>query len=212
MRWLGRAVFLIALAAGGYALYRWGPELAPAVRSWMGRRPESVAPVASPELARATLERVDSLRQGGGPERLALGEAEVASVLLYALGGRIPEGVTSPNVALSDSLVNLSGRVAVNAFDALAELDAAVGFLPDTLALELEGALVPFDGRHVAFVVHGAQAAGFPLPEPVIVGILDALGREASDGAPPNVLVVSLPRGLESAYIRRDSLILTAER
>ena len=209
---LGRAAFLVLLMGAGYAAWRWGPEAEPFVRSWLGRPPRADEPVVSPELARVTLERFDSLRRGSGPGRIALGNAEVLSVLRYAVTGMIPETVTEPSVALKDGGLILSGKVPLEAFEGLADLGQVLGFLPDTLMLELQGSLTPLDDQRAALVVHKVVAARIPLPDQMIASVLEALGREAEEGLSLDALAVPLPSGLESAYILRDSLILVADR
>lgn len=209
---LGRATFLVLLAGAGYAAWRWGPEAQSLARSWLDRPPHTEEPVVSAELAQRTIARFDSLRGGAGPARIALGNAEVVSVLRYSLPGMIPETIAEPSVVMRDGGVTLSGSVPVEAFEGLADLGSAIGFLPDTLRLELQGSLTPLDERRAALVVHRVMASRFPLPDQMIAGVLEALGREPEEGLSLNALVVPLPSGLESAYILVDSLVLVADR
>ena len=209
---LGRATVLAVLAGAGYAGWRWGPEALPSLEGWFREMAVAEDPVVSPELAQATLDRFEALRDGSGPDRIALSNVELISVLKYALTGMIPEQVSEPYVTLADSGLTLSGKVAVDALGGLGELGPAVGFLPDTLLLELEGSLLPLDGGRAALVIHRVLAAHIPLPDQMIAGVLEALGREAQEGLSVDALAVPLPSGLESVYILRDSLVLVAER
>lgn len=200
------------LAGGGYAAWRWGPEAMPRIQAWFQEEAVTERPVASPELAQATLDRVEELRGGFGPDRLALSNVELVSVLKYALAGLIPDQVSDPSVTLAGGVLTLSGRILLNELEGLGELGPAVGFLPDTLLLELEGSLVPLDDRRVALVIHKVLASHIPLPNGMIPGVLRSLGRQPEEGLSPDALAVRLPSGLKSAYILRDSLVLVAVR
>lgn len=203
---------LAMLAGGGYAAWRWGPEAMPRIQAWFQEEAVTERPVASPELAQATLDRVEELRGGSGPDRLALSNVELVSVLKYALAGLIPDQVSDPSVTLAGGVLTLSGRILLNELEGLGELGPAVGFLPDTLLLELEGSLVPLDDRRVALVIHKVLASHIPLPNGMIPGVLRSLGRQPEEGLSPDALAVRLPSGLKSAYILRDSLVLVAVR
>ena len=203
---------LAMLAGGGYAAWRWGPEAMPRIQAWFQEEAVTERPVASPELAQATLDRVEELRGGSGPDRLALSNVELVSVLKYALAGLIPDQVSDPSVTLADGVLTLSGKIPLNELEGLGELGPAVGFLPDTLLLELEGSLVPLDDRRAALVIHKVLASHIPLPNGMIPGVLRSLGRQPEEGLSPDALAVRLPSGLKSAYILRDSLVLVAVR
>lgn len=209
---LGRVALLVLLVGGGYAAWRWGPEAMPRVQAWLQDEAVTEKLVASPELAQATLDRVEDLRGGFGPDRLALSNVEVVSVLKYALAGWIPEQVSAPSVILADGRLTLSGKVPLNALESLGEFGPAAGFLPDTLLLELEASLVPLDDRRAALVIHKVVASYIPLPDRFIAGVLRSLGRQPEEGLASDALAVRLPIGLESAYILRDSLVLVAVR
>lgn len=209
---LGRAAIFVVLAGGGYAAWRWSPEVMPRIQAWLHEEPASDERLPSPELAQATLDRFEALRDGSGPDRIALSNVELVSVLRYALAGLIPEQVSEPSIEMADGTLTLSGKVPLEALEGLGELGPAMRFLPDTLLLELRGSLVPLDERRAALVVHKVLASHIPLPDRMIVRVLRSLGREAEEGLSSDALAVRLPSGLESAYILRDSLILVADR
>ncbi len=200
------------LAGGGYAAWRWGPEAMPRIQAWFQEEAIAERPLASPELAQTTLDRFEELRGGSGPDRLALSNVELVSVLKYALAGLIPDQVSDPSVTLADGVLTLSGKIPLNELEGLGDLGPVVGFLPDTLLLELEGSLVPLDDRRAALVIHKVLASRIPLPDGMIPGVLRSLGRQPEEGLPPDALAVRLPSGLKSAYILRDSLVLVAVR
>ena len=200
------------LAGGGFAAWRWGPEAMPQIKAWFQEEAVTEMPLASPELAQATLDRFEELLGGSGPDRLALSNVELVSVLKYALAGLIPDQVSDPSVTLADGVLTLSGKIPLNELEGLSELGPAVGFLPDTLLLELEGSLVPLDDRRAALVIHKVLASHIPLPDGMIPGVLRSLGRQPEEGLSPDALAVRLPSGLKAAYILRDSLVLVAVR
>lgn len=211
-RSLAPAVFLAVLAGGGYAAWRWDSEVVPRVKAWLQEEPAAEKRLPSPELAQATLDRFEALRDGSGPARIALSNVELVSVLRYTLAGLIPEQVSDASIEMADGTLTLSGKFPLDALEGLGELGPAAGFLPDTLLLELEGALVSLGDRRAALVIHKVMASHIPLPDRMIAGVLRSLGREAEEGLPSDALAVPLPSGLQSAYILRDSLVLVADR
>ena len=203
-------MLVVLLATAAYAGWRWGPAVFPRLESWLGHGVEEVQP--SPELAEATLDRYERFQAGEGPERLSVGDSELASVLRYALPGLLPPGVSDPSVELDDGRVRVSARVAVARVPRLPDLDEVVGILPDTVTLAMRGSLTPLDGEGAALVVEEITAARIPVPRRLIPEILSALGRTDRPGLPADAMEVPFPEGLESAYILRDSLILVADR
>lgn len=212
IRALKRALLGLALLAAAYAGFRWGPAVFPRVERALGiERAEEAAPAEatpSPELADATLERFDAFRRGAGDDRLSLGGTELSAVVRYALPGMLPPGVAEPTVELESGQVHVEARVAVEAFPDLPKLDAILGLLPDTVAIELRGSLVPHDQRNLALLVDRVQAARVPLPTRMVADVLAGLGREGTPSLPADALAVPLPDGLQSVFVQRDSLVL----
>ncbi|MDT8342584.1 MAG: hypothetical protein RQ751_13820 [Longimicrobiales bacterium] len=210
---LRTALGLLVLGAAAYGGFRWGDRVFPALERFVERGSEGVgAPVPSPALGTATLERVDDLRSGRlGSNRLELGGTELTSVVRYSLPGALPAGVSEPGVALRGDEVHLSARVALSAFPSLPGLSEVVGFLPDTVNIQMRGAVLPFGRRVAALHVVRAEASGVPLPGRLVPGILTALGRRPLEGLPSDALAVPLPEGIVRAYVEGGSLILVAE-
>jgi hypothetical protein len=209
-----RAVLLVLLVAAAYAGWLWGPRFFPKVHEWLGLDPvaeDTLMPPVTPELADSVVSAVRSFQSGEGEAQMALDGQELTAVLRYAVAGLLPEGVTRPEVRLSDGRVQLEARVALDAFPELPDLGPILGILPDTLAVELEGSLLPFGDGKAAFLVQGLEASGVPLPRRLVPEILQAMGREDLPGLPPEALTISLPSGLSSAYILTDSLILSRD-
>jgi hypothetical protein len=204
---------LAVLAAVAYAGFRWGDRVFPFVESVVGaadRTPEVVEP--SPGLAEATLDQVDALRAGDLPSnRLVLGGPELSSVIRYSLPGILPAGVEDPTVDFRGEDLVLSARVAVSAFPNMPALDEVLGLLPDTVRIEMRGAVLPFGASLAALHVERVEASRIPLPGRMIPGILEALGREEREGLPSDAMVIPLPEGIRSAFVEDNHLILVAE-
>ncbi len=206
---------VVATIASAYAGWRWGDNLFPRMERWLGEQVAASAsetPTPSPQLAEATLDRVESLREGRGSDRLRLNAVELSSVLRYSIPGVIPPGVENPDVDLRDGKVFLRARVALSAFPDIPRLDEIADLLPDTVDLVIRGTLLPFDDSHAALHVERLEASRVPLPGRMIPGILAALGRRDREGLPPDALAVPLPSGLSSAYVEENQLVLVADR
>ncbi len=210
---LGKIVFAALLVAAALAGWRWGPSVFPELAPWFSSGDDVAEITASPELAAATMDRFEALRRGEAGDQLALSSTEIVSILRYSVPGIVPEGISEPRVEMADGVVTLTARVAVEAFPRLPNLNAVLGFLPDTLEVSLEGALAPLeDERWDALVVHGVRAAFIPVPDRMIPEILEAFGREYVAGLPDGAIAIPLPDGLKTAYILRDSLVLVSDR
>lgn len=166
----------------------------------------------SPALAEATLDRFERFRAGNGGPQLSLADAELSSVLRFALPGILPPGVSEPDVRLSGSRVNLFALVATDAFPELPALDPLLGILPDTVPVRLAGELSQFGKQSLAFHVDQIEAATIPLPVRMVPEMLAALGRAHRGGLPPNALHLPLPSGIDSVFVARDSLVLVSDR
>ncbi len=204
-------VLLVLLAAAAWAGWRWGPQVFPQVHEWLGLKaretPEEI--FFSQELADSVMADVQVFRRGEGPDQLSLDGEELTSVLRFSIPDLIPAGVADPEIALEDGRVRFRSRVALTAFPELPDLGPVLGILPDTLDVELEATLMPFADGEAALLVHRVEAARIPLPGRLIPEILDAMGKEPRPGLPPEALLFPLPRGMGSAYILTDSLIIS---
>ncbi len=210
---LGKIVLLVLLVAAAYGGWLWGPSVFPQLTAFFSSGEDVPVVTASPELAEATMDRFEALRRGEVGGQLALGASEVESVIRYSVPGIIPAGIGAPRIEMEDGVVTLSAYVALASFPEMPDLNAILGFLPDTLEVSFEGALAPLDDeRWDALVIHGVQAGFIPLPDRMIPDILEALGREYVGGLPEDAIAIPLPDGLSSAYILRDSLVLVSDR
>ena len=200
---LGRVLLLIALVLVAVGAWLAWPRIVDRPAPEGGGR---VQP--SPALAEATLDRFERFRAGTSGTQLALGDAEISSVLRYALPGILPPGVGDPDVRLLGSDVTLTARVATAAFPDLPALEPVVGMLPDTVSVRMEGWLGQFGRQSLAFHVEHIEAAAIPLPDRLVPEVLAGLGRTHRGGLPDNALHVPLPAGIDSVYVARDSLVL----
>lgn len=201
------------LAGVAYAGFRWGDQVFPAVERVLGGESADFGdPVPSPGLAEAALDRLEALQEGTlGADRLALGSAELSSLVRYSFSGILPPGVDEPSVEFRGEDLVLSARVAVTAFPDLPAMDEVVGLLPDTVLIEMRGAVLPFGSRLAALHVERVEASRIPLPGRMIPGILSALGRTPREGLPSDAMVIPLPEGIRSVYVEDDHLILVGE-
>ena len=174
--------------------------------------PPAVASAVSVDLAEAALDRFEAFRAGLTGERLAMGDAELSSVVRYAIPGILPPGVSEPEVTLEGGSLVLSARVAIEAFPDLPALDQVAGMFPDTVLVRMEGELAPFGKESLTFRVGRIEAGRIPLPGRLIPMVLSALGRRHRDGLPRDALHVPLPSGLSSVYVSGASLVLVVDR
>lgn len=213
-RLFGLAVLLMVAYAG----FRWGPLVFPRVERALGLGGEDAAAAQAsgddptPEVAEAALDRFEGFRRDPGAERLALGSTELSSLVRYALPGLVPEGVSDVTVTLRDGRVRVGARVALDAFPRLPQLREVVGILPDTVALDLEGVLVPLDQSFAAFLVERVEASRIPIPRRMVGEILGALARPGPPSLPADALAVPIPDGVRSVHVLGDSLILEPRR
>lgn len=203
----------LLLTGVAYAGFRWGDQVFPAVERVLGRESAEFGdPVPSPGLAEAALDRLEALRDGTlGADRLALGSAELSSLVRYSFSGVLPAGVDEPTVAFQGEDLLLTARVAVTAFPDLPAMDEVVGLLPDTVLIEMRGAVLPFGSRMAALHVERVEASRIPLPGRMIPGILNALGRTSREGLPSDAMVIPLPEGIRSVFVEGNHLILVGE-
>jgi hypothetical protein len=220
MRLVSTAVGVVVLVGVAYVGFRWGPAVLPRVQSLLSMAASgpgaggsgSGEPTPSPEIAETTLDRFERFRRGEGEGRLALGGTELSSVVRYALPGLVPQGVADPTVTLDQGRVRITARVAVVAFPRLPRLDQVMGFLPDTVYMEMEGTLVPLDQAFLALVVDKVAASRIPLPKRLVAGILAGLGMKRPASLPADALAVPIPDGVDSVFVQKDSLVLKARR
>lgn len=157
-------ILVILLVAAAYAGWRWGPEVFPKVHERLGLGGGEMASEAasSPALADSVMARVQEFRRGEGPSQLALGAAELTSILRYSLPDLMPLGVVDPEVRVKDGRVYFRSRVALASFPDLPDLGPILGILPDSLDVDLQAAMMPFGDGKAALLVHRIEASGFP--------------------------------------------------
>lgn len=210
---LGKIVLALLLVVTAYAGWRWGHVFFPQITALFSTEEAALSETVSPEIAEATMDRFEALRRGEIEGRLSLSAGEIESVLRYSVPGLILAGIVEPRIEMADGVITLRARVAVETFPEMPDLDAVLGFLPDTLAVSFEGALAPLDDeRWDALVIHDIRAGIIPLPDRMIPEILQAMGREYVAGLADDALAIPLPDGIESAYIVQDSLVLVSDR
>ncbi len=219
---LKKVFSLAVLVAVAYAWFRWGSHVFPPLERLFGYEHAPAFVPAEPQgsvgngpsaaLADSTLDRFERFRRGKGGQRLSLSGRELSSVVRYSMPGLVPPGVSDPTVELDQGRIHLKARVAVEAFPKLSGLTRIMGMLPDTIPLEMEGALVPSDQAFMALLVDKVEAAHVPIPRRMVADVLDGLGRHAPASMPADALPVPIPDGVQSVYVQRDSLVLVSKR
>ena len=211
---LGSIVSGLILVAVGYAGWRWGDTVFP----WLEDTVESVVDargvdgrsdgVASEALGASSAERLEEARGGAKSGDVRFDAAELTSMLRYAYADDVPTAIHEPRIRIEDGRITLLGQVAIEDVPSFPDLGDVMAILPDTLALEARGTLIPLDDTNAAFLVDRLQAAGLPLPRRLVPGVLSAFGRQDLDGLPNDAIQVSLPSGIGAASVQGDLLVL----
>lgn len=211
---LGSIVSGLILVAVGYAGWRWGDTVFPWLEDTVSGVVESretgqgAESTASEALGAASAERLEQARQGPRGGEVGFAADELTSMLRYTYADDVPAAIHNPRVRIEDGRITLLGDVAVGDVPSFPDLGDVMAILPDTMALEARGTIIPFAEGNAAFLVDRLEAAGLPLPRRVVPGILSAFGREDLDGLPEDAIQVSLPAGIEMASVRGDLLVL----
>lgn len=200
-----RRLFMVALLVCGAALaWTYREELG---RAWDAFRAGASPQVPSPALADSAQAKLAML-SGPDPERVALSEAEVQSLVQFRVAGHLPGYVVEPEVTLEKDRLRVAAQVPTDRFPRIDELAEVVGFLPDTTEVMVSGQLIPLRGHRVGFAVDEVSAARVPLPRGLIPTLLRRFGRGDEPGLPPDAVPLPLPAGAAGAYVRNDSLII----
>lgn len=201
------AVGLLLVAWGGW---RWGDAVFPRLERVAGIETRAGETEAEPsrELADEAIRRWERFARADGERELLVSDVEVTSVLRHGLPGLLPAGVTEPRVEFREGGMKISGKVATDALPDIPELGRMLGILPDTVPMEMDAVLIPFEGDETALVIRRVTASGIPVPRRFVPRILDALGREGRPGLPPEAIRVPLPPDVLRAYVLADSLHL----
>ena len=192
-----------------WAGWRWGGEALSSVTGGRSTASES-RPPPTPELAEEAFQAVDAFRRHPDSVEISLSGVELESLVRYSAPGVLPEGVTPPRIEFRSDRIHLEGRVAVNAFPPVPEVERIVGVLPDTVSVNLSGSVLPYEAGRAALQVDRIRVGGIPLPRRLTPRLLEILGREDRVGLPPDAMDVPLPSGLGSAYIQSNRLVLQA--
>ena len=212
----GTVVAGALLVATAYAGWRWGPAVFPRLDAWLGLASEVPADAREPSLdvSQDVLDRLQTFVEEGPGEGdvFVIDGVELTSLLRFGSSGLVPPGVDEPSVVIEDGRMELSARIVLDRFPEFPDLDGLPGFLPDTIPLEVEATIMPFEGRQAAIVVQSVSASNIPIPRRFHAPILEALGRRDQRGLPPEAVAIPLPEGLRSIYIAGDCVALVVDR
>jgi hypothetical protein len=198
------ALVLLLLLVG--AAWRFGPDLYQEVRGGSGEELRATEP--TPELAMEAEERVAGLLEGE-LEEISLAAVEIESLLRFRSPVPWPEGVSPPEVGLRDDELHLGIRLSRDRLPTLPELEGILGFLPDTVPVQLRGRVLAVGGGEAALLVHRVDASAIPIPRRFFPAILERVQPQRREDLPPEALALPLPGGIESARVAGDRLILT---
>ncbi|MGH7475855.1 MAG: hypothetical protein ACRELD_06180 [Longimicrobiales bacterium] len=162
----------------------------------------------SPELADEAESKLARLQSAEAPERIALGEAEVQSLIDYRIDAGLPDYLIDPVVTLEDGRMGIAARVPTEAVPDLPGAGELATLLPDTTDVAARAQILPLEAGRVALAIDEMTAARIPLPARMIPSLLRRIGRSDEPGLPADAIPLRLPRGACSAYIRGDSLVL----
>lgn len=209
-RGLLRATAVVVLAAVvTWVGWRWGGEALSSVTGGRSAASDSRSP-PTPELAEHTFQTVDAFRRHPDSAEISVSGVELESLVRFSAPGVLPDGVSPPRIEFRSDRIHLEGRVAVDAFPPVPEVERIVGVLPDTVSVDLSGSVLPYEEGRAALRVERIRIGGIPLPRRLTPRLLEILGREDRPGLPPDAMDVPLPGGLGSAYIQSDRLVLQA--
>jgi hypothetical protein len=201
-------LLLVLLAVGG--LVWWNRDRLRTEWNDLRGGSESVQPATPVELAQLANQKLATLADGPPPDRVVLSSAELQSLLHTRFAGILPGYVDSATVELEDGRVHLRARVPTSELRQMSGLGQVASLLPDTTEIAVTGQLIPLDDGRVAIAVDQVSAAKIPLPRKLIPRIIRKIRPNADPGVPDDALVMPLPAGARSAYVRGDSLILLA--
>jgi hypothetical protein len=202
---LRRVAGLLVLLVLVFAAWLYRDAIRERIDALLGRQAAAVE--AGPELADQAEAKLASLAADDGPDRIALSEAELQSLLEFRLAGFLPGYVLEPRVRMANDRIRLQGRVATEHLPRMRELGDVVAFLPDTADITAGGRVLSLDAGRAALYVDDITAARIPLPRRMIPIMLRRLGRDVDPAVPEDALAIPLPPGATGAYVRRDSLI-----
>lgn len=207
MRRAGCLFVLVLLLLAAAGLWAWYEGWLPSRMALAGQSEAEFREPPSEALAASAAAKLERLR-GGGTDSVALGAAELESLLLYRHAGLLPGFIDDPRIRLERDRLALSGQMAVERLPHIGELRATLALLPDTVDVALSGRVSALDQRRAALSIDALEIAGMPIPPRLFPPLLDRLGRAGEAGLPEHAIALPLPPGVRSIYVRADSLVL----
>lgn len=207
-RLAARICVTAAVIVAAYAGWKWGDGLFPRVESRLGIG-SAAADEVTPELAGATMRKLEAFRDSGEPE-LLLGSVEVSSVLRYSIPGMLPDGIVNAQVAFDEDRLEIEAGVLPASLEIpeIAGWIGMAGMLPDTVPVSVSASLTRFGELRSILLIQGIHVQGVPLPETAFPEIIEALGRARVSGLPASAILVPEVAGVGTAFIRDGSLVL----
>ena len=192
----------IALVAGWFL----GPTVLKRIEGFFADRTSMIQ--GSPQLASDAMARLSGFREGKSGVVLSFNADEVASLLIHSDSARLLEGTAGLSIKMEEGKLKASSRISTSDFPQLLHQEGIPDFLPDTVSISVEGAIVPLTSEEVGLAVYAAQVSFIPLPSAMIPALLDVFSVEMENGYPGAVIKLPLPSDILGAFILHDRLFL----
>ena len=192
----------IALVAGWFL----GPTVLKRIEGFFADRTSMTQ--GSPQLAADAMERLSGFREGKAGVVLSFNADEVASLLIHSDSAWLLERTAGLSIKMEEGKIKVSSRVSTSDFPQLLHQEGIPDFLPDTVAISVEGAIVPLMSEGIGLAVYSAQVSFIPLPSAMIPVLLEVFSVEMENGYPGAVIKLPLPRDISGAFILHDRLFL----
>ena len=192
----------IALVTGWFL----GPTVLKRIEGFFADRTSMTQ--GSPQLAAGAMARLSGFREGKAGVVLSFNADEVASLLIHSDSAGLLERTAGLSIKMEEGKIKVSSRVSTSDFPQLLHQEGIPDFLPDTVAISVEGAIVPLMSEEIGLAVYSAQVSFIPLPSAMIPVLLEVFSVEIENGYPGAVIKLPLPRDISGAFILHDRLFL----
>jgi hypothetical protein len=202
----------IALLAGWFL----GPTALKRIEGFFADRTSMTQ--GSPQLATDAMARLSGFREREEGSVLSFNADEVASLLIHsdsarllertADSARLLERTAGLSIKMEEGKIKISSRVSTSDFPQLLHQEGIPDFLPDTVSISVEGAIVPLISEEIGLAVYSAQVSFIPLPSVMIPALLEVFSVEMENGYPGAVIKLPFLRDISGAFILHDRLFL----
>lgn len=167
----------------------------------------------SEEGAVAAEAKLERLRSEGDTVRMS--GIEFTSYMRYRMAQRFAADIELPTVAFAGDQVQVAGRLPKDRVpeSQLRQLGRAASFVPDTMTVEVGGAMRMLAPGRAALKVTSLAVERLPIPSDRYLPVLDRIGGMDEPGLERDEVAFQLPPGVGSARVENGELVLApAER